>query len=251
VDENRHREAKDLVSKGRFNEALSILNKSKQESAKDPEAFYLLGVTHFRLGDFSAAESEMRKAISLDPSRADAFYYLGLAAERQMRKDDALKAYKTALALDPTMQKAREKVGELSGMGTDASSNTIVQKAGAKPAKSELFLPETEAEFSAYEDQKRRKEEIDQRAERDARVKLLHEVPQVISRLPWWEKAGMAVMAGIFALFLILALMMFVYHQRFQEEFQRTQKEFHGEYEKSKKYICDQAKQMGRELPGC
>jgi len=64
-------------------------------------------------------------------------------------------------------------------------------------------LPRDEAEFADYERRRRRKEEIDQRAIRDAEVKLRHELPEVWQRLPWWEKVGTKIFLGIIAVFLI------------------------------------------------
>lgn len=265
MDADRRREAEDLLASGRIHEALSILNKSiEQERAADPEILYLLGVAHFRLGDFSIAESDLRKAISLDPSRADAFYYLGLAAERQKHNGNALKAYQTALALNPTLEKAREKVDRLRGVSTEATSNAVGLKTGAKQPESELVLPTTDAEFVEYERRRRKKEEIDQRAVRDAEVNLSHEAPEVFSRLPWWYKVGAAAFAVFFAFILIIltagGLFLFLSFSRTVsegggtlEEKTREEKRLNEDVwrDEAHKIFCDQAKRQGLTPPDC
>jgi tetratricopeptide (TPR) repeat protein len=164
----------------------------------DPDAWYLLGVTQFRLGDFKAAESAFRTSLSLDGRRASAVYYIGLSLERQGRTDEALTAYRHALSIDPNLAKARDKVRTLSG-GRDTTHeapHAAVPTVRPAARDSELILPETDAEFEEYERRIRRKSRIDTQADYDAQI----------SGLPWWTKLLIAIVA-IFILVVFISIL--------------------------------------------
>jgi tetratricopeptide (TPR) repeat protein len=222
----------------RYAEARSLLSSNPQRAiqllagstfSSDPEALFLRGVAFFRLGEFPSAENSFRGAIALDATRADAFYYLGLALERRGVTADAVKAYRAALALDPSLTKAREKL-VLLGAPVEAAPPAAPSKEQRRPMDSELMLPDEDTEFADYERRKRRKAEIDARAEFEGQLK----------GMPAWAK----VVTVVFFLFL-LGFFGFVFYNLF------TESDLEAQQREAQELVCQQAREQGIELPGC
>jgi hypothetical protein len=166
-------------------------------AGRDPDVGYLLGIAHFRLKQFAEAESALRGAVA-NGAGAEAFYYLGLCAERQGRIADAVEIYRRASALNPALTKAAAKVAALAP-GTDPPTHNRTPAPNSPPAHppparnrphtSELTLPETEEDFVDYEWRRKRKAEIDARADYRAQI----------SGLPLWAK----VLVGVIVVWII------------------------------------------------
>ena len=212
--------------------ALAILlrENSGQGGAED---FYLLGVAHFRLGEYPPAEDALRKAISLDSTRADTFYYLGLSLERQLRTNEATGAYRTAATLDPNLAKAQEKLRLLDPSFASGSAPRAAPSRPARtiPKDSELILPETDEEFAEYEWRIRRKNMIDTRAGYSAQL----------GGLPGWTKALIWVVAAF-----ILAV-------GGSQVYSRLVSGRHGDEQinQIRQAQCEAASRQGVDLPGC
>lgn len=225
MDAGRAQEVRDRLAARDPRGALRVLDAGATAAPDDADALYWRSVSHFRLGDFAAAEQHARRAISLDASHPGAFYYLGLSNERQGRSEDAFAAYRVVLALDPGHQKAIEKLrpGAGAGLGPGASP-------GARPAPTEFTLPTTEDEFDAYERTIRRKALIDARAEYNAQWK----------GAPGWVKAMMWVIA--LAIAAVFASVIYGFIAAGQPGDRSD--ELHQQ-------ACEQARERGVELPGC
>lgn len=81
---------------------------------ENPTAQYWMGVCHLRSKQFTQAEKQFRKAVSLGvghPQTAHFHYYLGLSLERQQRQPEADAAYRATLALAPKYRLAADKLG--------------------------------------------------------------------------------------------------------------------------------------------
>jgi tetratricopeptide (TPR) repeat protein len=67
----------------------------------------------FRRGRFADAESELRKAIAVDPSRGELHFNLGLTLEAAGRLDDALRAFRDAVQRIPRRAETRLAEGSV------------------------------------------------------------------------------------------------------------------------------------------
>lgn len=229
MDPRRLQQVRDRLAANDPRGALDVLDRDGAAGAGDADAAYLRSVSHFRLGDFVAAETHARNAVSLNASHAAAFYYLGLATERQNCREEALAAYRVVLALDPTHQKAREKLEVQDGPAASAPRAPHPPAAG-RPAATELTLPGSDDEFATYEPTRRRKALIDARADYDAQLRAL----------PGWVKVLMWVVALV-----VVAVFAWVAYGFFTvSELERQQ----GELQQQ---ICEQAAEQGVELPDC
>jgi tetratricopeptide (TPR) repeat protein len=63
--------ARDFISEGQYDNAISLLEKTVEESHEASEAFYLLGVARLWAGDCDRACERFRRALELDPSLQD------------------------------------------------------------------------------------------------------------------------------------------------------------------------------------
>jgi Flp pilus assembly protein TadD len=59
------------------------------------------GIASYRLADYTAAESALRRATELDPTYADAYLFLGLTRYRTNRPQEAESLLRRAVDLDP------------------------------------------------------------------------------------------------------------------------------------------------------
>jgi tetratricopeptide (TPR) repeat protein len=233
MDDVRKRDLRDRLSRDPKG-VIAILTKEIRGGAgDDPEVAYLLGVAHFRLGNFPSAESAFRTAISLDSLNAGVFYYLGLSAERQGRNGDAVKAYRTAASLDPALSQAQDKLRKLDHPQATpaASSARHGSDRPGLPKDSSLVLPDTDEEFRDYERRTRRKERIDRRAKYIGRF----------MGLPWW---GKVLMAGSVVFTVIFVLIVLNEMSDMRKRHQQFQKQFHEQG-------CEQARKQGINMPGC
>lgn len=86
-----------------------------KSSAQDPDVWFLLGLSLFRLNHFDKASDCFQEGARLDPSNALTFYYIGLSAERLSLKDEAVEAYRQAIALKRDFVEAINKLHQLTG----------------------------------------------------------------------------------------------------------------------------------------
>ena len=88
-----------------------------------PEAFYALGVIHWRLGDFAAATRALRSAIDAQPGYVEAYVILGTVLRARRDLDAAAAAFRRAIDLRPTSRSAHydlAQVLQLQGKDEDA-----------------------------------------------------------------------------------------------------------------------------------
>lgn len=102
--------AKELLDRGRADEACGLLLETLKQHPDDVEMRMLLGIGEFRLKRFDAAEETFRQVIARKPDHYKAVYYLGLALERQNRKEEALPLFRASVSLRPDFAKAKEKL---------------------------------------------------------------------------------------------------------------------------------------------
>jgi len=85
---------------GNLNKAIQVisdyLSNPKNDMHHRAEDYYVLGVLHYRNGQYEEAAKILAKQIDITPEFADAYYYLGLVREAQSNKSSAKQAFEQA-----------------------------------------------------------------------------------------------------------------------------------------------------------
>jgi protein O-mannosyl-transferase len=90
-----------LGERGRYPEALQILNRVAKENPDFWFGIYNLALTNYRVGQMTEAEENFKRAIHLDPNVADEHLYMGLVQLKTGRTIEAEASVRRALGLDP------------------------------------------------------------------------------------------------------------------------------------------------------
>ncbi|MCP4115252.1 MAG: tetratricopeptide repeat protein [Desulfobacteraceae bacterium] len=93
--------AEDLMEKGFHDVALVQLNLAMEQNGKSSKIYNLRGVCHRENENFTKAEADFKKAVSMDEKNASAFNNLGILFSMTQKNDPALACLKQAVALDP------------------------------------------------------------------------------------------------------------------------------------------------------
>jgi Flp pilus assembly protein TadD len=95
------------VSVERYQEAIDLL-RGVTEAAPDATAAYInLGVAYGRIEDLTQAESNIKRALEINPGHPVAHNELGMIYRRTGRFEAARQSYETALSLHPDFHYAR------------------------------------------------------------------------------------------------------------------------------------------------
>lgn len=98
----RRRAAASYHHAGRLEDATAVLRGWVAEAPENADARYHLADLLNQIGDFDAAERELREVLRLEPDHAPALNYLGYSlAERNDRLEEALNLVQRALVVDP------------------------------------------------------------------------------------------------------------------------------------------------------
>ncbi|MHC4974429.1 MAG: tetratricopeptide repeat protein [Planctomycetota bacterium] len=101
-----------LHNKGLFSQAVEALREAvRLEPSADNH--FRLGNNLLRLGKDTAAATEFREAIRLDPDNARSHFYLGRILAKEGSIDAAMESYRRAIRADPGLVGARVNLGNL------------------------------------------------------------------------------------------------------------------------------------------
>ena len=112
-----------LVSRGKFNEAVSHCRQAVQIKPNSARLHKSLGVTLAAQRKFEEAISSYRQALQLKPNYAEVYNYLGDALQSQGRLDEAVNSYSQALQLKPNYAEAHNNLSvalQLKGQSNEA-----------------------------------------------------------------------------------------------------------------------------------
>lgn len=90
-------EARNLLQKQKYEEAILLLNKAIDKNAKNAEAFNARGVALFELGKYNDARLDYEQAIRLDSSNYKPYYNLAELYRVQKKYGEALQHYHKAI----------------------------------------------------------------------------------------------------------------------------------------------------------
>jgi len=99
------------IQSGRFDLAISLIERVVHLAPDDPHAFYNLGIAYQQSGIFDKAMNAYEKTISLDPENADAYVNLGIIQKDLARLDDAEVCLRKALNINPALIQAHNNLG--------------------------------------------------------------------------------------------------------------------------------------------
>ena len=90
------------IREGRLDLAELDLKSAKGMAPNHPLVWYYDGVVQFRMHNFEAAASSMKKSIELGvPGPEDAYYYMGFSYMRLKRYDEAIDSLEKAISIRP------------------------------------------------------------------------------------------------------------------------------------------------------
>ena len=97
--------------KGAYQDSVELLDRCLEGISTANQAFYLLvrGNAHFRLNDYSKAESDFTKAIDIAPKYPEGYYQRGKFYDAIGRAEEAVADFSSALALDATDILSRQR----------------------------------------------------------------------------------------------------------------------------------------------
>jgi tetratricopeptide (TPR) repeat protein len=87
--------------KGRFDDAIQVLNEAKKSVPEEFRIHFLLGVSYQRKHELPEAAASLEKAIQLNDKHVDALSALALVYDEMKRPDESDSIYERALRLDP------------------------------------------------------------------------------------------------------------------------------------------------------
>lgn len=93
--------ADSLSEKGRFQEALNILNKAHSLEPDNPEVYLSIALTYDAMDQYASSIPFYEKALELDPLDENALTHFGTTLCKLNRYSDALSLFNRALSLDP------------------------------------------------------------------------------------------------------------------------------------------------------
>ncbi len=103
---------KALLDTGEYATAQQALEAILAEDAENAEAYFLLGLSYFKLGETTPARAAFNQALELDPERAGAIHHnLGSLAYQEGELQTAEEEFKIALELEPNDPDSHYQLG--------------------------------------------------------------------------------------------------------------------------------------------
>lgn len=134
--------AGELQTRGRPAEAAALWREIVAAAPRSGEAHANYGGTLLELGDFRAAEAEIRRAVALEPQAGWARYHLGRFFQLTRRWDEAKAAYEEALRLTPKDPKPSLALAYLHlGLGDYARGWPLYEARTQVPGQNAKRLP--------------------------------------------------------------------------------------------------------------
>ncbi len=159
IDRSRVDTAQQLLSAGRPNEAIKVLDDFTRQVPDDPDALNLLGVAYSMTGNAPAAEQNLRRALSLIPHNPDFLTNLAQHFANSGRHEEARSLYARALQSRPDHAPSRAGINQFdrteptAGKDLDlvAAQHLMVSKVTAGAARCHMILDELYAHRRSLE----------------------------------------------------------------------------------------------------
>lgn len=92
-----------LVEHEELQAAIRLLDDALRHWPRSASCYRILGVAHYRHGDYAQSVSALRHAVSLDKSNALSYFLLGLALDKVGHREEADRLYHQATRIDPSL----------------------------------------------------------------------------------------------------------------------------------------------------
>lgn len=99
--------------RGNIDKALKLLRSLAAKDRGHADARYLLGLCHYRQGDYAGAERQLLAALALRPTMAMALLDAGRLMREMDRADEAAAFFRRAMAADPKLTDAATELARL------------------------------------------------------------------------------------------------------------------------------------------
>jgi ribosomal protein S12 methylthiotransferase accessory factor len=102
-----------LKTLGRYDEAITAINKGRAIDDERPDFHNILGVCYFKLAQYDKAITRFKRAVHLHPSSAIDYANIGVNYKMLGNREEAIKHFELALGLDPSIEFAAQGLIEL------------------------------------------------------------------------------------------------------------------------------------------
>ncbi len=100
-DKKRFQRAMQMHEEGKHKEAIRLFDKVRQSWGDDADIWYLIGLSHGKLGDIRQAKQTAKKALEMNPAHYGALCNLANAQMLSGEHREALRNYERSLAIKP------------------------------------------------------------------------------------------------------------------------------------------------------
>jgi tetratricopeptide (TPR) repeat protein len=107
----QHSEGTKLMLEKKYQKAILFLKKAIELNPEFSEAYYNLGLSYERLGEYKDSIKNLKEAIKLSPDDANAYYTLGYAYYQKKKYKKAVDAFEEAARLKPNNRFTHSKLG--------------------------------------------------------------------------------------------------------------------------------------------
>lgn len=88
---------------GEFQQAIAALEKVRQLDPSKQYVYYHLGLAYVQAAQYATALTHLERAVTFDPQKAAAYFYLGYCHYQLQQYESALVAFDSALKLEPDL----------------------------------------------------------------------------------------------------------------------------------------------------
>jgi tetratricopeptide (TPR) repeat protein len=114
-DKKRFQRALKAHEEGQYNEALQLFNKVRKSWGDDPDIWYLMSLSHGKMGQIKDVARVARNALKMDPNHYGALCSLANAQIALDDMDGALENYKKSLSINPDEPTVLDNYGRTLG----------------------------------------------------------------------------------------------------------------------------------------
>ncbi len=93
--------SEELISQGKYNEAIPVLNTLINVDSTIHEAWFLRGVARYYQNDFAGAQNDFDKCLNINPLFSQSYQYSAMVFEQNGQRDEAIGAIRKAIELRP------------------------------------------------------------------------------------------------------------------------------------------------------
>ena len=107
----QHQEGTKLMLEKKYQKAIVFLKEAIALNPEFSEAYYNLGVSYERLGEYKDSIKYLNEALKLSPDNANAYYALGYVYYQKKKYKQAVEAFEHAARLKPDNPFTHSKLG--------------------------------------------------------------------------------------------------------------------------------------------